>query len=55
MKKNYIYTVLFSLVLSAFTVSCSEPDDEVTTGIFDRLFSPTNVEACYPEKDKCKV
>ncbi|MFT0159340.1 hypothetical protein [Bacteroides thetaiotaomicron] len=55
MKKNYIYTVLFSLVLSAFTVSCSEPDDEVTTGIFDRLFSPTNVEAVIQKKDKCKV
>ena len=54
MKKNYIYTVLFSLVLSAFTVSCSEPDDEVTTGIFDRLFSPTNVEAVIQKKTNVK-
>ena len=54
MKKNYIYTVLFSLILSAFTVSCSEPDDEVTTGIFDRLFSPTNVEAVIQKKTNVK-
>ena len=52
--RDSIYTVLFSLVLSAFTVSCSEPDDEVTTGIFDRLFSPTNVEAVIQKKTNVK-
>ncbi len=54
MKKNIIYIALFSMVLSVFTVSCSEPDDEVKTGKFDRLFSPTNVEAIIQKKTNVK-
>lgn len=54
MKKNIFNIALFSLVLSAFTVSCSEPDDEITTGIFDRLFSPTNVEAILQKRTNVK-
>lgn len=31
--------------LTAFVTSCSEPDDEIKNSVYDRLFSPTAVEA----------
>ena len=44
MKKFFIYSIVVGLSALALT-SCSEPDDEITSLIFGRNFSPTSVEA----------
>jgi hypothetical protein len=44
MKKSIIYSCLIGLGIVS-VASCSDPMDEITEVIFDREFSPINLEA----------
>lgn len=55
--KNIIKNIALAccIGLTAVVSSCSDPDDEIKSSVFDRLFSPTDVKATVKNKTNVNV